>query len=190
MKKLIASVIVTGLFTFGCDRCPDVARFFDIQDVLIQNSFTDLTLNGNQPNNFPDSVQFEHFVILASYRVNYYSVSNPAAFSLVPKAYALSCVEPGEGGTKEKITQLDLIALSDYDAGFKSGASLNAIAKINGLPVAQFIENQNKNPVNQFGFDITLTQKPDSTVKQAFKLVYKLTNGEQYSPETQPILIF
>ena len=103
MKKLHASIFILGLFTFGCDRCPDVPGLFDIHEVIVQNGLIYQVTNGSPGYSVPDSVKLEHLGIIVSYRVNYYSGNRPNSFSLVPAAYALDCVEPGSGGTKEKI---------------------------------------------------------------------------------------
>ena len=118
-----------------------------------------------------DSILFEHFALRTDFSINYYSAIKQNSFSLVPSAYALSCPDDGEGGTKEKIAAIDLIALTDYNGNYKTGDQLNDIIKIDGLPVLQFINNQNQYGLNQWGFDFTLTEKPDSTIKHTFNMV-------------------
>ena len=92
----------------------------------------------------------------------------------------------GDDGTSEKIESLTLLALSDYNAKYKTGDTLNAIVKVYGLPISKFIEYQN---IDEFGFNLDLTEKPDSSIKHSFKLVFKLQNGETYEAASQPIKI-
>jgi len=191
MKKLNATLITICILTFGCDRCPQTEKYYDIEGVHLQNEFNSLARTNPNFEAFysQDSVKFEYFTLKTSYSLRYYSLQQQNAFSFIPAAYALDCVEPGNGGTKEKIESLTLLALSDYNSRFKTGDTLNAIINVNGLSVSNYIENQNQFTVDLFGFLINLTEKPDTAVKHSFKLIYKLQNGEIYEAESQPIKI-
>ncbi len=84
------------------------------------------------------------------------------------------------------------MALTDYNATHKAGASLNQIARINGKQLQAFIDYQNQYQYSHHNssFEIRLTERADATVKQAFKLEFKLTNGEFYTTETLPVKIY
>jgi hypothetical protein len=189
MKKIFAYILVFGLFFFGCGKCPEVEKYFDIEGIRA------IYVINNDPASTSDfipsdSISFEHFALRTDYTVRFYSTLRQNSFSFVSSAYALSCAEPGEGGTKEKIANLDLIALTDYNKNYKTGTSLIPVLKANGLSVSQFIINQNQYGLNQLGFDFTLTEKPDSTVKQAFKIILELQNGETYEAASKPVRIY
>jgi hypothetical protein len=189
MKSIIAVIFLFSILTFGCDRCPQVEKYFDIEGIR------SVYVINNDPAHTSDyipsdSISFQNFALRTDYSVRFYSNNRQNYFSFVPAAYALSCVEPGEGGTKEKIASLDLISLSDYNKSFKAGTSLAPIVNANGLPVLQFISNQNQYGLNQWGFDLNLTEKPDSSKKQVFKIILKLQDGETFEAQTQPIIIY
>lgn len=191
MKKLAATLITICLFTFGCDKCPPSKNYFDIEGVHLQSDFN--TMARTRPDfgsiYSKDSVKFEYFTLHVFYNLRYYSLNQPKTFSFIPSAYALDCPINGEGGTEEKIESLTLVALSDYNTNYKAGDTLNNIMNVNGLPVSKFNKTKDQFDIDQLGFLIDLTEKPDTTIKHSFKLIYKLQNGETYEAASEPIKI-
>ncbi len=192
MKKILLTALVLSVFSFGCDiqKCPPVDRYFDIEGVRMFYNYKGPESDYSNFCPLADSMKFENFRLDVSFEKRFYSLNSKKPFSLVNSAYALSCVEPGEGGTKEKITEIQLIAQADFNANYKAGTSLNSIVKIDNQPVSDYINNKNKYGIDSYGFQMDLTEKPDPTIKQAFKLVFKLDTGEIYEAETSPVTLY
>lgn len=193
MKKLFATAFVLSLFAFGCHnhKCPAVSAYFDVTGARLHYAFKGEDSYWSEFTAFPDSVKFGNFRLGVDFDRRYYSVNQPAGFSLVPAAYALSCVEPGDGGTTEKITGIELITLADYNANYPAGSTLNPILQIDQrFSVPGYLDYANQNGLNQFGFQLDLSEKPDPAVKQAFKLIFKLDTGEIYEAQTNPAIIY
>lgn len=190
MKKLLLTAILLGTFTFGCRKCPPSKSFFDIEGLQMNYAFKGEGPGNEVFNPLADSMKFENLRLQIGYTVRFYSYQPTNSFSFIPAVYALECVEDGSGGKKEKLTDIQLVTLSNYDANHVAGASINDIININGLTVAQFLKDQNSYSLDAFGDQIDFQQKPDPTAKQAFKLFFKLDNGESYEVQTHPVTIY
>ncbi len=184
MKKLFAVSLGLLLFLGGC-YCGNPDPYFDIWGIDVYNG-------GNYyANQSKDSVRFEEYRIDLRFKAKYYSRANEPGFSLIPEAMATQpCDEAGYKGTKERMANIEIIAVSDYNTNYKKGDLLNPIVTINGLAEPAFFNMQEQSGLSNFGLNLQLTEQPDSTVKQAFKINLKLTNGEAYSAETLPVTIF
>jgi hypothetical protein len=190
MKKRIASAVISGLFFFGCNPsdsgnggCGPESNYFDINGLSIKTYAA-------------DSIQFSNFYLDVAFGVRYYSATKPR-FSFIPEAQATSpCPIQGYLGSQEKLAELYLIALSDFNQDFHAGDTINSLVMVQGrslngwTPLQDFIDGSRNEGIKEQYPLLRLTQKPDAKVKQAFRLVVKLQNGEAYTAETKPIKVY
>lgn len=183
MKKLFTVGLSTFLLLGGCCGSePD--PYLDIQgiDIFNRNKLSATSSN--------DSVKLQDFYIEISYKGKFYAQATKSGFSFIPAAMATQpCKEAGYKGTKERIESISITALSDYNGNFPKGSVLNPIMNINGTSEADFFNQQSQSGLGSYGLILTFTEKPDSTVQQAFEVRIRLTNGEEYSGHTEPITI-
>jgi len=96
-----------------------------------------------------------------------------------------------------KISNITLICNYDYNQNFKKDDTINSILKVvyqqyNGGITDTPIMLDNylvSNPICTGYINFLLTQPPDSTSIQSFKIIYKEDDGTQYQAETKPIYI-
>lgn len=181
-----------GLFNISCDKedsCEN-QRFFDVNGIRLVN--TDIKINNGSQEQQPvlneGTVAFNAFFLDGYFNANYYAAKPKTGFSFLPKVYALDCPTPGQDGSKEVPTSLNIIALGDYDTiDYRATSSLNPILKINNVSVEEYLA-QNKGGLKDQYFQIKFTQKPRSKGYQAFKIVMEFKD-EKHEAVTQRVLI-
>ncbi len=131
------------------------------------------------------------------YHIRAYSQRGRAGWGMV--AYACDCVEPGSAGSKERLTNLAIRTVFDFDAAHPAGSSVIDIATLTGgyradnykkvsFSVADFLA---KGPVSyedvkQFS-RLTLTTPPTQKGPFALAITVTLDNGEVYTARTTAI---
>ncbi len=201
MKKLFTSAVALLLFIGACDfsddyrnNCPPEEKYFDIKGLELKNPrIYDFVKYDYNPY---DSVRSDHFYLEIAYEADYYSANLPE-FSFIPSAYATPpCPIPGYMGSQEKLSELYLITLSDFNQQYKAGDTINAIATVRGRAIAEgaslqdLIDLNRTEGIKEQNPEIMFTQKPEPKVKHAFRLVINLQNGEKYTAQTKPIKVF
>ena len=191
MKKVFLLLLLFPLLQLACNRTKcDGSRFFDVTGVRL----IPMAKTGAKSTSGPitlynqDSVAYANFYLDGYLNATYYSKAN-TGFSFLPQAYATDCAAPGFDGSEEKVANIYLVALGNFNNNFQPGDTLTNAFTINDKPAAQYISETNQQLKDQF-FTIKLTQKPNPKQMQQFKLIYKLTNGESYEVFTPVIRIY
>lgn len=111
--------------------------------------------------------------------------------------YALTCPQPGHGGSKEGIDQLFVATLNDYNENYAANDTINNMVVFSDWsrsdgdfkPIDEYIE-ENKGGVKKESFFLKLAESPlEERSEQAFKIIYILNNGDRFETITYPIMI-
>ncbi|MCI4667542.1 MAG: hypothetical protein MRZ79_05220 [Bacteroidia bacterium] len=105
--------------------------------------------------------------------------------SLVSSANACSLIPPGyEGSKEEKLVEVDVITLVDYNGNFPKGSSINEMVVFmeNGeeASLEAYLARQVENVKSENLF-FTHDQSPDSIIDFAINVSLKFSNGESYT---------
>ena len=111
--------------------------------------------------------------------------------------YALSCRPPGYLGSKEGVDQLFVVTLHDYNDNYAANDTINNIVLYGHRfpsdgdfkPLGEYLE-EHKEGVKSGSFLLKLAEPPaEERSNQAFKIIYTLTNGEEFEATTYPVII-
>lgn len=168
-KKLFALLCLTlGLYVLDA-CCGDKKPFFDYNKLTITSSLLLLTASQDTVVTLrvaPDDLEY----LASEYRL---TVSTPA--------YGTNCPQPGEDGTKYKMTSIDITANKDFNDTLPAGASLASIfynGRATGTPqsVAQDI-SELEFPDPSWDFLVFTPNKP-AQIDQTFDLTVKITKSD------------
>jgi hypothetical protein len=114
------------LFVDGGDKCPPIAgAYFNVYNVSAENYRRTASCCAEQVPAF-GTLAFQNYHLQLNYIASYYSQHIPKqGFSLFTPAMALSCVSNGELGSKESLSEIQIITLYDIDANHKKGMAVN-----------------------------------------------------------------
>lgn len=96
-----------------------------------------------------------------------------------------------------KIEDIIVICENDYNDNYKINDTINDILNViytnsKGMPIASPLplnDYLQTNPICSDGIDLFLSQPPNITSTQSFKIYYKETDGKMFSATTVPIYI-
>lgn len=187
----LALTCLVGMAFPACNPCDNntVLGYMNIKGFAPKNS--NLTTLANL--NANESIVWSDFGINFNFDVDFvadHSTPN-YDFSLFNKAYA-KCVipDPGTLGSKEKITDLHIITLMDYDSTYLANDTIDGIFMVKNelreVIIEDFISIQGKIYFANTNF-LEPTRQPASERDAQFKIVMDLDNGEHYEGTTEVI---
>lgn len=170
MKKKLGIIVLLCIGLHLLDACCGENKpFFDYSKLLISSDLllftatqdTVLTLNVQ-----PDAVEY----LASNYQL---TVTTPA--------YGTSCPQPGEEGTKFKMSAVDILADKDFNDTLPAGASLssiffNARSASTNIPIAQNVAEL-EFPAPEWDFVVYTKQKP-ANPSESFTLTVKVTKSD------------
>ncbi len=180
----------------GCD-C-SLYQYFDIDGITIG---TYKSRNDQEPIIPMDSIFLSEFKVLhIDYTVSYHALAEPKidwSFSLMNSANACSCIGGYSGSKTEKIKQLSIITLNDFDDQHKANESINDLFDYTGslfavsdtIPLTEFLSDTSENIAEEDLF-LQLTKAPSLNPEFKFKVIMELSTGEVYEAESHPFYIF
>jgi hypothetical protein len=204
MKRIITLVVFTFLLPFlgalSCDPlCNTKPSFFHIGGVTLGN----WELSGTA---FPDgkfvrqiqggdTVSLSAHYMRAAFAVSYYTQRERVGTA--GAAFALTCDDPPI--SKETYDTLYVITRNAWDRTHPAGDTINDLIDVQPWyinqasdttffrPLAQ-LETRANNGIAYESFALRINREPEfKSTLHAFKLVYRLQNGEEYTAETGSI---
>lgn len=208
--RILAGILIIGLPLQMCTNndddcnCSPVAPFFDITGV-VSSHLKKESGNNAEVLDDGDSVLYENYIGLnTGYEADFISSNyffNTSDFSLIPSAYACSCIQPGHSGSKnEMLVNLTVITLNDFDETHLANTTINDIVQIEeflnfGFDVSedapyipQYLENQTSNISSQV-FRLKVDRKPSLNQNFKVKVIVELSTGEIYETISETIIL-
>lgn len=199
--KLLLTLINTIILMMGpasClqETCEKAPPYFAIHGIDLYNT----VLDGTEPYSWrlageEETVPWTRFFMRVGFKKTYHSQIKAKGGQ---NLYALSCIEPGGGGSQTGMDTIYFVALHDYNAEHLANDTLNSIVLTNYwtsnmddfqefFPLSQYLD-ENKEHIYYDGFDIRVAEPPAaSSTLQQFKIVFRLANGETFEATSQPI---
>ncbi len=196
MKKVfkisaLALVCMAAIAIAACNPCDSssVPGYMDIKGFAPKNS--NLTTLSNL--NANDSILWSKFGINFHFEVSFVADNSMPHydFSLFNRAYAKCTLpDPGNLGSKEKITNMHIITLLDYDSTHVANDTIDDLFMIKNelreVDIPDFITIQGKiYGANTNYFEPT--RQPTTARNAQFKIVMDLDSGEHYEGTTEVI---
>ncbi len=203
--KVLVFALVVGLPLQMCspengDDCncgPITGRYFDINGMEL-NNYKTVGTNSVSLMVADEAVQYDDYAgLLVDYSVDYISQSRSKwpSFSLIPSAYACSCVSDGDRGSKnEKLANLTVITLNDFDDDHLANDTINDLIVVKGFYYEgdQYLEDYLvSDTINiQFpGIQLLVDKKPALNENYKVKVIVELSTGEVYQKVSESIKI-
>lgn len=199
----IKTTLLTVLFTIGfilpsCKKdfsglCGDVAsfRYFDIKglDVFAYQDDVD----GFEIFDSVDTISFsENVGIFMQYQADYHAAILPA-MGLMNSAVACSVIGGYDGSKTEKLEDISIITLNDFDKDHLANSSIGDLLEVDldginedTLPLMDYLANQTEN-IKKQALKIRLKKAPELNQEFLFKIEVELSTGERYEAENIPI---
>lgn len=196
LKKLVLTILLASgvLFCFescifNCN-CPDVSGpFFDVQDISIRN-YAEFGL-------CCDSINWEEYVFSMDLEVTFYGETKQKeipyfqSLELMPSAKALTqcdCLEEGWNGSEEKIEELVITTVNDFNDTYKANDTINDIVNIHNRSLADYLAEKQYALEGSYmqWFPFQLNEAPTATNFQV-NVTLKLDNGETYTAMNEVI---
>lgn len=196
MKKITKVLAALSFYFFllvidGCTDCgcPDISlTFFDYRKIEV--SVEDEVLNSNDDLAFQFALDSIYFLAL----------KNESCWNLglINTALACSCNEPGDGGWKFPIQQIDIFSNKDFNSTLLANTSLNSIMTVFNSSQSTPLADANQEDFRRLEFtrDIsssshfkifTTEQADELNVPHIFTIQFTKSNGEIISTQTPPI---
>ncbi|AFL81241.1 hypothetical protein Aeqsu_1762 [Aequorivita sublithincola DSM 14238] len=203
--KVLVFVLVIGLPLQMCSPIDDddcncgvvTGKYFDINGMELKNykKVGENSVNLMIPN---EAVSYEKYAgLTVEYSVDYISQSRPKrpSFSLIPSAYACSCIGNGDYGSKfEKLSNITVITLNDFDETHKANDTINDLILAKGFynQEDEYLQNYLINDTTNIqlpAIKLLVDRKPTLDENYKVKVIVELSTGEIYQNVSESIII-
>lgn len=198
-KSIFQRVLATTLLITGflpgwhctiCD-CPDIlGDYFNVTGVSV--------IQRDQANNIlvdSSSIAFSQYKgIFLDYQVDYHALvpkcTHPSfSGAFLSEAMACECDYNGYRGSKtEMLEDILLITQNDFDAQHLANDTINDLFEVNYLgsiySLNDFLALQNGQLLGQEDIVLTLTKAPQTNPAFKVKVIFKLSENEEYQAES------
>lgn len=198
--KILVIALVMGLPLQMCsptrngDDCncgPITGEYFDIKGMELQN-YKWVGTNSISPIKENEAVPYEDYAGLGvEYIVDYISQrrAKRPGFSLTSSAYACSCIQDGDRGSKyEKLSNITVITLNDFDETHAANDTINDLIMVKDEYLRDYLAKDTLN-IQFPGIQLKLDRKPTRDENYKVKVVVELSTGEVYQNISKSIKI-
>ncbi|MHB1279054.1 MAG: hypothetical protein ACYC1Q_11740 [Bacteroidia bacterium] len=138
-----------------------------------------------------DFVSFKDYLLRLQYTVQYHAQALPSSPSLFSSAYAYSCPENGQNGSRVSLDELEIITLYDIDEQHKKGSPVNDLFDFeetgNRLPLSYYLSGNDRRIRDEMAL-LRLNLKPQLSDTCAFKISVILDNGKKFTSISTPVI--
>ena len=174
----------------------DSFRYFDIKG-LDASVFQHLEAGGYNLIEPLDTIDFrDHTGIYLYYQADYHAVNFSAPQSwldLMPKTMACSFIGGFDGSKTEKLVELTVTTLNDFDETHPANSSINDLLEVqietfetDVIPLTEFLDNQLET-IKKQALQLNLIKAPTEDREFHFKAEVMLSTGENYEVESSPV---
>lgn len=189
---LLPSCEKDGTSCDGVDS--DAARYFDIQGI---DAFMYKDTLGFDFITTTDTITFSGKVgLYLDYVAEYHAMMKlpkSTSFSLINNAWACSIIAGYDGSKTEKLVNLSIVTLNDFDEMHLANSSINDLLDYDGtynlgdkMSLEDFLADQTENIMSE---TLLLQLKKVSELNREFKykVIVELSTGEVYEAESMPV---
>lgn len=173
----------------GGNNCPEIqGQYFDVQGIEISNRQSSACYDEKVA--AYSIVPFHQFRMRLDFDANYYaSAARPSL--LWNSAFAFNCKQNGEKGSKESISEFEIITLFDIDKNHPKGSKVNDMFEYEEwgarVPLNTYLKGNTRKIRDESNY-LYLTCEPLHNDTAAFKITLILDNGERYTEITSPVI--
>lgn len=198
LRITLTLFLVFGFTLTNCDKddcgCPPFeGAYFDIRGIESIRHFERIRENVVSPVPDGGQIPFDHYDgFIMEYSVSYLSMNQGKKrhASGMGQLYACSCLEYSgmEGAKHERIEEMTVITLNDFNESFKANDTINEILSVGGQPLNEYLA-QNTELISHPEMTFSLDEPPSSSNPFKVKLVLELSTGETYEQETSTVIL-
>lgn len=198
--KILVIALVMGLPLQMCspngggDDCncgPITGEYFDIKGMELQN-YKWVGPNSILPIEENEAVLYVDYAGLeVAYIVDYISQrrAKRPGFSLISSAYACSCINDGDRGSKyEKLSNITVITLNNFDENHAANDTINDLIMVKDEYLRDYLAKDTLN-IQFPGIQLKLDRKPTIDENYKVKVIVELSTGEVYQNISKSIKI-
>lgn len=193
-KSFILTLALTIGFVWpGCDpidcNCPDIdGQYFDIQGMAAENCCSN------------DVLPWQDYRLFLNFEVDYFGEATPIEdsnfnpFSLMPSAWACSCIFNGIDGSMEKLANVTMITKQDFNSNYLANDTITNLFLIETrestetMDLLTYLETDTSF-IRFENLIFNLKEGPDTTKAFQMDVILELENGEVYEVTTDEIMI-
>lgn len=210
-KLIIKTIVLSAIFVsfnacIGTGSCGDYFPYFQIVTTTLNHySRTDTStieevgLNGLTAMSEGSIINYDQYVLSLDIKQKFITEKKPD-FSGGGMAYALSCSENGESGTKSGLQSIDVITLYDYNENYKANDTINDILFIYNYENAYYssvnwfynfsnFRETMKNSLRSKEINFVFREAPSQQEKSAFRVVLKMKDGTYFGANSSVIYL-
>lgn len=200
MKNILRTAILFLIITISaCNPCGDVKPYLSIENMHLEirkltgeyetyggGIYSEEYTVGNSP------IAYDSLLLNLTPTGTYFGAVNYGDL-FVSSAYALSCAENGNKGTKEHISDIAIWSDSLFTPDGNVEENLAKYFTIRGYAGNEFISTidlvsfLSTQPPAMTELYLSLKDKPTASKKHRFTIVYKQTNGKEFQLITPEI---
>lgn len=199
MKKIVSLFVVFilgGTGMPGCYpcKCPDVAtidKYADIEGVssfLSKKATATSGLGSVKANDRLSWDEIALFSVVYVIRTYGYDLPKKKVGTWGLAAYACDCVQPGYLGSTERLKNMTVKTVFDFDATHPAGSALDEWVQVDFYPSGKTLKRflaEGPIPGISLGrHDLTITKAPSVKGPFALDITVELDNGEIYTTQT------
>lgn len=179
-----SKILLVLLFVFGqtltqCCRCPRLYPYFDIHAVksIDHVRSQESPIQGHIGHEEEiDTIEYAGFII----RFEYEYVAEKTQTNTGGALYACSCDDQIFTPAKEKVTEITVITLHDFDENLNAGDTINSFLRdrYSEKSISDFIAEEQ--PLTQEHIFFKVSKFPTADPRFQVKVIIKLDSGEVY----------
>lgn len=198
LRIILTLFLVFGFTLTNCeeDDCgcpPNEGAYFDILGIesirhfeRVSETSISLVPDGGQ-------VPFDNYYgFTMGFSVSYLSMNRGEKrhSSGIGQLYACSCLEYSgmEGAKHERLEEVTVITLNDFNESFKANDTINEILLVSGQPLNEYLA-QNTELISHPYMTFSLDEQPSLSNPFKVKLVLELSTGEVYEQKSSAVML-
>lgn len=185
----LLSLLSCDVFRKEPPPCPEIAGlFFTPFDAHVKSQRITPCCN-TQLNAF-ERVSFNEFNLCLHYEANYHAFK-PDISTIFQAAYASTCPENGQNGSKIALDEIEIITLYDIDDSHKKGSPVNDLFEFAELGSRLFLPaylSSDDRRIRDENAQLYLIQEPALSDTCAFKINVLLDNGKKFTCISTPVI--
>ncbi|MBI1221876.1 MAG: DUF5034 domain-containing protein [Bacteroidetes bacterium] len=135
-------------------------------------------------------IHFKEYRMQLNFQIQYYSELKTNSM-LWNSCYAYDCPQNGENGSKETISEFDIVSLYDFDENHKKGESVRDLFDYEEnktrISLNTYMKSNSRHIRRATNY-LYLMQEPTQSDTVAFKITLSLDNGNKFTEITSPVI--
>jgi hypothetical protein len=173
LKKAILIIILFNLLGLlsSCFNVCDGVKYYDFDKAYV-----------HAPN--PEVKRDEEFTFTLDYDLYYFATLNNFFYN---SAYALSCANPGWGGSKNPVVKIEITSDADFNENYPANSLLNDIVEFFEDYPPKYIPLDQMDFSRNFGIWLSIRNRPTKSNEHTFYINIYKADGQVITTNSEKI---